>query len=239
MMEPSYEGDNGFVPDSAMTHPDPHPHPNARFFAIEGIDGAGTSTQLTRMGERLVALGYKIHLTAEPSGGPIGKFIRTVLRGEEKMSPQALALLFAADRLDHLQREILPALAQGAIVLSDRYVHSSLAYQSLELPLAWVESINAKARVPDATLFVKVSAECAARRRQARGGEAELFDADETQRKIAQNYEQTLGAKGLGQTVVVDGEGDIASVSDALWLALQTFLPAKNGAIEDQAERPL
>jgi dTMP kinase len=109
------------------------------FIVFEGIDGAGTTTQSRLLQETLTRDNVPIHLTAEPSDGPIGLIIRQILggrivvKGMSGLRPPrwpTMALLFAADRLDHLESEILPNLADGITVLSDRYVYSSLLYQT-------------------------------------------------------------------------------------------------------------
>ena len=87
--------------------------------ALEGVDGSGTTSQRERVAQALRAEGRQVHTTAEPSTGPIGKLLREILSGEMRTSPETVALLFAADRLDHLDREILPALETGHIVLTD------------------------------------------------------------------------------------------------------------------------
>ncbi|MEB2313559.1 MAG: dTMP kinase [Sorangiineae bacterium] len=160
-----------------------------RFIVVEGIDGAGSSTQARRLAAELGA-----HLTAEPSAGPVGAFIRELLAGRApRLDPGAMALLFAADRLDHVARELEPALAAGRDVVSDRYDLSSLAYQSATAPdpaaaVPWIRELNRPARRPDLTIVVHVSAELAGRRRAARGGAAELYEADELQRRLVEIY---------------------------------------------------
>src|SRR4051794_5711725 len=100
-----------------------------KLIVLEGIDGAGTTTQAQRLGKHF---GARVHVTREPSDGAAGILIRQILRGEyHPYDHTALALLFAADRLDHLKREIEPQLQKGVHVISDRYVISSLVYQSL------------------------------------------------------------------------------------------------------------
>ena len=147
-----------------------------RFIVIEGIDGAGTTTQARRLGERLREAGRKVHVTAEPSGGAIGALVRQVLSGRLRgrapdgpFDAEALALLFAADRLDHARAEIEPALQAGIDVVSDRYTLSSLAYQSLTTGDArWVDQVNARAPAPDVTILLRVVPAVAfARRRSA------------------------------------------------------------------------
>src|SRR5579864_7294663 len=105
------------------------------FIVLEGLDGAGTTTQLVRLAERLRRAGERVVATAEPTDGPIGALIRQALRRRlvhrdgRALTDESLALLFAADRVDHVAGEIEPALARGQHVLCDRYVLSSLAYQ--------------------------------------------------------------------------------------------------------------
>jgi len=146
------------------------------FVVVEGIDGAGTTTQTNRLVATLRARGLPAMATREPSDGPIGTQIRQILTGRLVIRPAAggcappcwptLALLFAADRVDHLEAEVMPNLRDGVIVVSDRYDHSSVAYQgaSTDDPsvVAWIRAINAKARRPDLTLVLDVPAAVAA-----------------------------------------------------------------------------
>lgn len=201
-----------------------------RFVVIEGLDGAGTTTQTHELVRRLA--GYRIPAqgTAEPSKGPVGALLRQVL-SQRVVSPAgpfdraALALLFAADRLDHAQAEILPWLRAGRWVISDRYVLSSLAYQGLDVPQAYVAQINARAPRPDLTLFLDVPPEVSLRRRQAEGASADLFEDLPTQRKVAKLYQAALkGLPGmdLGPLVVLNGRGSIGEVADELEALLRT-----------------
>jgi dTMP kinase len=184
--------------------------------ALEGVDGSGTTSQRERVAVALREQGHTVHTTAEPSTGPIGKLLREILSGEMKTSPETVALLFAADRLDHLKREIVPALDQGQIVLTDRYIHSSVAYQSLAMDKDWVISLNREAKLPDLAILVKVSVEVAAQRRQERGGPEELFDAIEAQRKIATAYDSAFEQENLGPTVTIDGEANMETVTQSI-----------------------
>ena len=187
--------------------------------AIEGIDGAGTTTQARRLVDWLVAAGRPAHLTREPSTGPVGQLLRSVLSGGAgAVDPAAVALLFAADRVDHLEREIEPARRAGQVVVSDRYLLSSLAYQGLTVPRAWVAEINRRAPLPELTLLVDVPVEVAAERRRLRGGPEELFDALEVQRRVAEAYRaeaERARAAGL-RVVVVDGRPEPDAVFAAL-----------------------
>ena len=198
-----------------------------RFVVLEGLDGAGTTTQSRRLADRLRAAGRKVHVTAEPSAGPVGAITRLVLarriagdaQSGAPFDPDALALLFAADRLDHVASEIAPLLAEGVDVVSDRYALSSLAYQSVTSgDPDWIEAVNARARAPDVTLFLKVSARTALARRFGESSRRELFEVPAFQRKVARSYERGIERlRAIGQRVdVVDGEQDVAEVTDAL-----------------------
>ena len=164
-----------------------------RFIVFEGLDGAGTTTQCRLLGEWLESQGRRVHQTAEPSDGPIGRMIRRVLREEQmgadgaRMNARSIAGLFAADRADHLKSEIEPALARGEDVICDRYVHSSLAYQGVETDLDWVASLNSVMPPPDLILFVDVPVEVASQRRASRAEDAEIYEADPFLAKVAQS----------------------------------------------------
>ena len=203
------------------------------FVALEGIDGAGTTTQAQRIAQALRAEGWRVKVTCEPSEGPVGTLLRQaltrrlVLPGNAgPLSDPTLALLFAADRTDHLDALVLPALQRGEVVLSDRYLLSSLAYQGSVLPMRWVEEVNAYAVKPDLTLFVEVSAALAARRRVDRAGAEELFDADEAQRRVLRAYRAAIRRrKGRERIVCLDGAAPPEEVTAQALLAIRKVLP--------------
>ena len=192
--------------------------------ALEGVDGSGTTSQLAPLAARITAGGRQCHTTMEPSAGAVGTHIRACLRGEHSIDSAALALLYAADRLDHLDKEITPKLNAGAVVLTDRYLWSSYAYQSLDLPLDWVVKINAHARPADANILLKVSDDTAAQRRAQRGGKPERFDAREKQRAIAQTYDKLAAGNDFGPAFIVDAEQPIDAVSDAVDRIIEELL---------------
>ena len=194
----------------------------ARFIALEGVDGSGTTTQLAQVSQALEQRGLVVHKTMEPSKGPIGVRIREILRGELVTPPDSLALLFAADRLDHLKREIEPALERGEVVLTDRYLISSLAYQSLAVEIPFIETINARARKPDLSILLQLSPEAAAQRRAKRGEDEEIFDDLELQRTISEAYDIAFERKDLGPTAVVDATGNIEQVTADLLQAIDS-----------------
>ncbi len=199
------------------------------FVVFEGIDGAGTTTQCERYAARLRARRRLVHITREPSTGPIGSMIRLALTHRLALptthQAQVMALLFAADRLDHVASEVDPHLRDGYVVLSDRYDLSSLTYQSTTASesdeestgaVCWIRELNRHARRPDVTLVLNVSPDIAAARRRARGGAAELFDDAEVQARLAKAY---LSADALvpGDRVVhLDGDASADAVEAAI-----------------------
>ena len=201
-----------------------------RFIVLEGIDGSGTTTQAARLVASLRAAGHEVVGTREPSDGPLGVVLRQALtRRLVGLSDRALALLFAADRLDHLASVVEPALAEGKVVVSDRYVLSSLAYQGMRMPLGWVEGLNAAARPADLTLYLAVDPRTAARRRQGRGGTTELFDADEVQRAVALAYGRVVRKHARAQRVVrVDGRATPDEVAREILTRVRTVLPRRS-----------
>jgi len=204
------------------------------FVVLEGIDGSGTTTQLARLERALEARGSRVHATREPSSGPIGRLLRQALTASlsDDTGPIALdfctlALLFAADRMDHVRREIEPALSAGQIVLSDRYDLSSLIYQSETSPdreryLPWLSSLNSQALRPDLTIVLTVDAARALGRRKARGGADELFEVPELQTRLAARYAEARRYLPSDRIVLLDGNGSPDQVEAAI---LEAVLP--------------
>lgn len=208
----------------------------APFVVIEGIDGAGTTTQIERYAAYLRGINRRVHVTREPCTGPVGSFIRDVLTLRRNLlstpSYDLMALMFAADRLDHVRGEVEPALRDGAVVLSDRYDLSSLAYQSVAsdsgLPaheiVAWIRSLNRFARRPDVTLVVDVSPDVAARRRQSRGLPEDLYEKEALQARLAKAYAHAEVLVPDDRVVHVRGDADIETVAVLVREALAPFV---------------
>ena len=146
--------------------------PKGYFITLEGVDGCGKSTQAAALKQRLEQFGYTVRRTREPGGCPIAESVRDMLLVKEDngMCPEAEALLFAAARAQHLREVILPAVEKGEIVLCDRFVDSSLAYQGAArgLGVEWIREINRLAfgeGAPNATLYLRLPHEAAMARR--------------------------------------------------------------------------
>jgi dTMP kinase len=137
-----------------------------------------------------------------------------------------LALLFAADRLDHLEAEILPALRRGEVVICDRYLLSSLAYQGATCPIEWVEEINAGAITPDLTLFLDVKPETASNRRAGRGGLPEIFEGDDRQRRVSRQYATAIRRLEKRERIVrIAGDRPPEEVAAEVLKAIRKNLP--------------
>ncbi len=195
------------------------------YVAIEGLDGSGGTTQLARLAEACAqrAPGREILRTREPTDGPVGRLIRQELAGGE-LGDAVLPYLFAADRRDHLDRVVLPALARGAIVLSDRCVLSSLAYQAPAVGLARVMTLNEGLRWPDLIVMLDLAPEVSLARVEARGGVRDRFETIARLEEVRGAYEVAIAAvEGSGRTRVVRVDAaphpDVvaAAVARAVW----------------------
>ena len=195
-----------------------------RFIVVEGLDGAGTTTQTAARARARRAAGHTVLTTNAPSTGPIGTLIRQGLSKRLRlasgapMTAETLALLFAADRVDHLANEVVPALEAGTHVISDRYLLSSLAYQGVEVGLPWVSSINHHALTPDLTLFLSIDVKAATRRRVVRGGRPDLYENNAMQKKTAQQYARAIALRrDAGEHIInIDGSAPIEEVTARL-----------------------
>jgi dTMP kinase len=189
----------------------------ARFVVVEGIDGAGSTTQSHLLSRELGRRGLTALVTHEPSQGPVGRLLRAVIeRRETQVSERTMALLFAGDRVDHLEREVLPALEQGQWVISDRYYHSSLAYQGGATSLPWVLELNAQARRPDVTYILALPVDLAAGRRRARQDDIELYDERDVQRRVAAVYARLPELLPGEPIVMIDGSAQLEQVTQAI-----------------------
>ena len=196
-----------------------------RFITFEGGEGAGKSTQVARLVERLRARGLEVVATREPGGTPNAEALRKVLLDglEDKLSPAAEAMIFSAARIDHLEKLIRPALARGAYVICDRFADSTRAYQGGKLPAAFIDDLERLAVAdtqPDLTLLLDLPAEIGMARADARRGnaKADRFESEaigfhhqlrDAFQKIAQDHPQ--------RCQVIDATRDVDAISDDIW----------------------
>ena len=192
----------------------------SKFIVIEGLDGSGTTTQLKRIVELFDQKSLLTHATFEPTSSSLGTLVRQVLRKEVVTTPLALALLFAADREDHLNHPItgiVQRLEKGEIVISDRYVFSSLAYQSIECGFEKVLSIN-QFPYPEFIFFIDTPVEDCLYRIDERNGDKEIFEHREFLTLVKQNYDKIFNE--LPEDVklfTLDGTKSPQEITDAIY----------------------
>ena len=196
----------------------------SRFIVLEGIDGAGTTTQLGLLKEWLKTQGKEVLGTREPTGRSVGRVIRATLQKKEGAPPRVcLPWLFAADRSDHMESVVKPALTRGTWVLSDRYYHSSLAYQTLDLPFDEVMNLNKTFPTPHLTLFLKIDVDTSLQRIQSRDATREIFETRSILQTVAAQYEtvnQRLRERG-DSIVDIDATQSPESVFDDILAVLR------------------
>lgn len=208
-----------------------------KFVVIEGLDGAGTTTQSSRLAQRLVREGHAALLTHEPSDGPIGVMIRQMLAmrivrqaadGPLPIDRESLALLFAADRLDHIESEIRPALKAGSYVVSDRYYHSSFVYQgdvdgSDHFDIGWVRTLNERALKPDITFFVEADVELCLSRIEQRATR-DIYESRDKLERLHTRYAQVFAElEAAGENIVrLDASRPIDALHEAIWHHVNT-----------------
>ena len=207
------------------------------FIAFEGTDGSGLSTQVERLAAWWRGLGRPVHATREPSGGPAGLLLRLALTHRlgrpddgtfHALDEATMALLFTADRMDHLASEVLPCLESGMAVVCDRYVLSTYAYQGLSLDLDWLRALNARARIPDLTVLIDVPAEVSVERMHARGL-VERYEQRATLARVRANFQRLVPVlRAAGQRIaVVDGTASIDAVHAAIIAQVMDLKPLR------------
>ncbi|MET8848560.1 dTMP kinase [Amycolatopsis sp. NPDC004625] len=158
------------------------------FVTIDGPAGVGKTTTTRLLREYLGSRGYQVHTTTEPSHGVLGE---TARHNTDIYHGHTLACLVAADRYHHLEQEVRPHLAAGAIVVCDRYVASSYVLQCMDgVPLPFVEAINAAADVPDLAVIMQAPPEVTAARVTARGAHDRFHTGEDSSRRESELYEQ-------------------------------------------------
>lgn len=215
-----------------------------RFITFEGGEGAGKSTQIDRLRHRLEQLGQPVLVTREPGGSPYAEEIRSfILSGQAKrFGPLTEALLFAAARIDHVDKTILPALQRGTHVLCDRFADSTRAYQGSlgNVDAALIEDlerVTLKGVKPDLTLILDLPAELGLARageRQAGQGEgADRFEKEDV--SFHQSLRQAflaIGRSAPDRCVVIDAARTPDEVEGAVWAAVRERLPELTKSVE-------
>lgn len=189
------------------------------FITFEGNDGSGKTTVCLKVKEELERLGYSVLYTREPGGSAIAEQIRDVILNVEnkEMDPRCEALLYAASRRQHLSEVVIPALSAGKIVLCDRFVDSSLAYQGyargIGMDKVWdMNQFAIEDCMPDKTIFISVSIETGQKRMDIRGDKNRLDLENSTFHMNVRKGYEILIDQYKDRIVVIDGEPDKQTV---------------------------
>jgi dTMP kinase len=193
------------------------------FIVLEGLDGAGTTTQASFLAERMRRAGISVVSTSEPTHGSIGKLIRNVLSGAVETTPEALAMLYAADRHEHVydpEHGILRTLERSWVVC-DRYVFSSLAYQTVQCDYELVYELNRRFPLPRHLVYIDLGPEESEVRRKGRDA-PEIFENLEFQRSVYRRYQRALAEFEHTDMQIhfIDGSSSPDYISERIWKEL-------------------
>jgi len=209
---------------------------NGLFITFEGGEGAGKSTQIARLAQRLRAAGREVLVTREPGGSAGGEAVRHVLLSgaAEAYGPAMEAVLFAAGRADHVDSVIRPAIARGVDVLCDRFLDSSRVYQGVsgDLDPAFMralERVTVAGMVPDLTLVLDLSPETGLARARARrgAGAADRYEKEDVDihRRRREAY-LDIARSEPERCTIIDAEAPAEVVAEAIWAAVRGRLGA-------------
>lgn len=198
------------------------------FIVIEGIDGAGKTLHSRGLCIQLHKRGFDVRYTAEPSNSFIGQLLREEFLYRRKAPPEVEALLFAADRFQHVKNEILPMLQQNSVIVSDRYYYASIAYQSAQgVDTEWIRCINSFAPKPDLAIYLDVPADVAMSRIRRNKS---VMEKIEFERKVREIY---LDLVKQNELIYVDGNKPVETVSREIFnLALEIVSKARSDSQE-------
>ena len=201
------------------------------FIVFEGIDGAGTSTQIKKLVEKgCNECGEGAFLaTAEPTTGETGRFLRRMLGGDFSVDEKTNAYLFAADRCEHIfgKDGVKDLCESGKIVVSDRYFFSSMAYQSVSCGEELPRLLNSPFPLPEYLFYFVINPEVSLGRVTSRGEKKEIYETIEKQKKIAAQYEKVISEyeKTAAETemkiIRIDAEKSIEDISNEIWKTLK------------------
>ncbi len=203
------------------------------FISFEGIDGSGKSTQIDRLSSFLTGNGYEVVLTREPGGTEIGEKIRNIIldKSNADMSYMTEALLYAASRAQHVSEVIAPAVEAGKIVICDRFVDSSIAYQGAGRQLGdSVDIINRYAVngcMPDITFLMKVRPDVSSSRINKRELDRIEMENAEFYKRVYSGYEK-LEREFPGRIIGIDAAGSIKDIENTIISHIKRLIPAEN-----------
>lgn len=187
------------------------------FIVIDGPDGAGTTTHAKLLTERLAKDGHDVVLTCEPTDQPIGKMIRELLFSKTRLPSSAFQLLYTADRAQHVEQVIKPALAAGKTVVSDRYWYSTVAYgDAFGVDAEWLKRANGNFPAPDVTIFAMPPLEVCMQRISLRENR-DMHEKQDVQERVIRAYEKQ--AADDSSIIIIDTSVDIRTVGEKMYEA--------------------
>ena len=212
------------------------------FIVLEGIDGAGKSTQAEMLAKELKEEN-EVYLTQEPSKRSIGDFIRESVLGSNKeasiidgdtLDPKAEVLLFTADRAEHCEQELIPALKEGKIVISDRYFYSTYAYQAARegIDLEWLKKVNEFAIRPDLVILLDIPVKEGLKRIDKDPDYIERVE--QIQHKARENYMEL--SEDYDEIFVVDGKKSTEKVHGDIHDLVKNFMEKEEKSEEEEVE---
>lgn len=208
---------------------------NSLLLSFEGIEGSGKSTQIGRLSEHLESLGKKVYCFREPGGTAFGEQLRSaILTSDTKIDPIAEAHLFASARAQLLTQEILPKLEQdNTVVILDRYIDSSIAYQASARNLGIQTILNIHRDsplniMPHCTLYLRIDLKTSLERQQVRGDEKDYFEKENQDfyQKLIDGYDEA--AKAFNDRFeIIDGSQDMDSVNKSIVNTVTALLESR------------
>ena len=197
------------------------------FIVFEGLDGAGTTTQIKKIAQKFPQ--EKLFISAEPTSNQTGLFLRKILKGEFSVNEKTSSFLFAADRCEHLygKNGILEQISNGKVAITDRYIFSSLAYQSVTCGKELPELLNSSFPLPEILFYFKINPEISLKRVENRGEQKEIYEKIEFQKKTSQIYDSIMNEysnpqKSQGMKIVtIDAEKSIEEISEIIYSYLE------------------
>lgn len=195
-----------------------------KFIVFEGIDGSGKSTQIKMLAQKMKENNIKCTETCEPTDSLTGSLIHDILVGKTKADSRVIALLFAADRANHIFNEtngISEMINNGITVICDRYCFSSYAYHGVDLDMDWVintNSVNSSALRADATIFMDISAKAAMERITSGRDHTELYEKEERLNAVRQKYFEAFDKlKNEEKIFTIDASKSIDDIANEVW----------------------
>lgn len=193
------------------------------FIVLEGIDGAGTTTQAELLRKALEEEGREAITTAEPTGGPIGALIRQVLNRRVvagishgigvPLAADVMSLLFTADRMDHADTLIRPSLEKNETIICDRYFYSTIAYQGVGGDMKWIERLNEKALRPDLVFYLKIEPKISLKRIESRQIK-EIYEKLEFLEQVSKNYDKIFEREQ--NVVIIDASKPVEAIAETI-----------------------